>query len=100
MASLVLNIGGPRLLYAFKEHLPSRSVVYKAIKNTNNITISLEKKLSEIITVNMKQFFQQYKDCYFSVKVDELAIVQRLRWDASTDEIFGLCYNCKDNVRS
>ena len=102
LATLVCRIGGTGLLSVFNKlgMLPSRSVVGIALKNKAEIDISYNKSISEIIRDNFKLNFQQKNDLYCTVKLDELAIIPRVRWNSNNNETVGTCFNHKNNQKS
>jgi hypothetical protein len=97
MATLALRIGGSSFLSICNKAgmLPSRSIVSMALKNNIYIESSFQKNLSETIMSNMKQFFQQRHCSYFTIKLDELAITPRVRWNSKNNELVGTCFNHK-----
>lgn len=102
LAELVLRIGGPSLLYTFSQQnrLPSASYIYKITKSNVEILFSYDQTITSIIRKNISHFFNAVNLGFFSIKMDEIALVQRLRWSSITNEIQGLCYNHKYYLNS
>ncbi len=50
-----------------------------------------------VIEDNILQFFKSKMGVY-SMKMDEIAISQRIRWSPDNDEVVGFCYNHKRNL--
>ena len=98
---LVLRIGGPRLLHTFNHlnHLPSASTIYKALKRSISIKISLDCSIEELVESNIKTFYQSRRGEY-CIKMDEIAIVPKCRYHHETNELIGTCYNHKTNQTS
>ncbi len=98
---LCLRIGGPRLLHAFasQNKLPSTSYICKVLNTTIRIDYSYKKCFSQIMRSNILRFFNICKG-FYSIKLDEMAIVQKARWSSDNNEIIGFCYNHKDCIKS
>ena len=80
--------------------LLSSSTVYKVLKSTIKIDISISKDIEKVIENNMKVFCFNQTGKFFSLKMDEITITPRVRWDLSTNEFIGICYNHKAIVKS
>ena len=98
---MVLRIGGPALLFAFSQQnkLPCASYIYKIMQNNIQIQYSLMESCSNTIRSNLKQFFS-YSDAFYSIKMDEIALMPRARWSPDNNEITGFCFNHKHEVNS
>ncbi len=44
----------------------------------------------------MKTFFQSRNDTFFTIKMDELAVTPRVRWNSKNNELVGTCFNHKE----
>jgi hypothetical protein len=85
--------------FASQNKLPSTSYIYKVLNTTIRIDYSYNKCYSQIIRSNILRFFNNCKG-FYSIKLDETAIVQKARWSSDNNEIIGFCYNHKDCIKS
>ena len=65
------------------------------LKNQVKIETSYQKSMSETITHNLKLFYESKHDKFFHIAMDEIKLVERVRWDPIKNEIVGTCYNHK-----
>ena len=108
LAAYVLISGGPRLLHVLHQTsgLASLSTAYRDIDNANilkdcNITASTTDVNAQIAT-NVEKVIKEHKEAKsaWSLKVDEIAVDKRLRYNSKTNGIVGLCaqHSTKDDV--
>lgn len=105
---LVLRIGGPRLIYALNKLglLPSRSVITNSLRlNISSIYFSLNSCVEDIIKHNMELVLSnndnnEAKPSFYSLKMDEIVIDERVRWNPKNNEIIGTCWQHKNEVIS
>ena len=93
-AILVLRIGGPRLLHALhvSDGLPAVSSVYKRSKSmTPNMIAGVDSTFESRLQHNTK-FYTDATISISSLKMDEIATEDRLRWNKQDNRIYGLCY--------
>ena len=75
MATLVLGIGGPRLLFPFAVQgmLPAESTLYKRSAKNDKIIYSYEKEIETLLDHNLKYIDDD--DVFYSLKMDEISIM-------------------------
>ena len=91
-AILVLRIGGPRLLHLLHvtDGLLVVSSVYKKCKTlTTNMVAGVDSSFEH--RHNMGSFTHE-ATTVSSLKMDEIAVENRLRWNKQDNKIYGLCY--------
>jgi hypothetical protein len=91
---LVLRIGGPALLYTFNRLnlLPSASLIYKSLKNKINLEFNIADSVQSLVYRNIKQFYQN-KAGFFTLKMDELSLVAKIRYYTKDNIFVGTCSN-------
>lgn len=97
----MLRIGGPSLLYAFSQQnkLPCASYIYKLVHNEINFKLSYMESIKKVVDYNISQFYKE-SNGFFSIKLDEIALVPRARWSSENNEVIGFCYNHKHEINS
>ena len=93
-AILVFRIGGPRLLHLLHvtDGLSAVSSVYKKCKTlTTNMIAGVDNSFEHRLQHNMGSFIQE-ATTVSSLKMDEIAVENRLRWYKQDNKIYGLCY--------
>ena len=71
----------------------------KTLESNLRICFSYNLSITEIIRKNIFQFFPSAEG-FYSIKMDEIALTQRIRWLPNTNEIIGFCYNHKHEIFS
>ncbi len=103
IGTLVLRIGGPRLAYALNQAgvLPSKTVVSRALQeNVSSFKLFMNMRLDQLLKKNLDSLLANSLDCFYSVKMDELACDDRIRWCPVTNQILGTCWPHKDECTS
>ena len=97
---LILRIGGPGLVHTLhvQGKLPHSSVLYKSTQNKINIDCSIHSNYKNLIENNIKKFFEN-KEGFYTISMDEIHIIPRIRWNPLNNEIMGFCYNHSKNIR-
>jgi hypothetical protein len=72
--------------------LPSSSYIYKALKNKIVINFDITDDLAFTIGQNIRQFFSNRKG-FFTIKMDEVAIVPKIRYHRKNNCFVGTCSN-------
>lgn len=80
--------------------MPSRTLLSNALSKSLHIETSFQLSLNDTIRKNIQLFYSDVNAKFFSIKMDELAITQRLRWNCNNNQIVGSCYNHKNKVSS
>ena len=98
IAAFVVISGGPRLLHVLHQTsgLPSLSTAYREIDAANDLkdlrlTASHTNKLGKLIIQNTAKIVEEKEKSAWSLKVDEIALEKRLRYNSKSNEIIGLC---------
>ena len=78
--------------------LPHSSVLYKSTQNKINIDCSIHSNYKNLIENNIKKFFEN-KEGFYTISMDEIHIIPRIRWNPLNNEIMGFCYNHSKNIR-
>lgn len=74
--------------------LPSSSYIYKSLQNKISIEFDITVPLATSITSNIKQFFNE-RTCFYTIKMDEIALVEKIRYDRKKNLFVGSCSNHK-----
>ena len=59
---------------------------------------SYDAEVADTIKINILEYFNNVTGVY-SIKMDEIAIVSRIRWSTDNNEVIGFCFNHKDNLK-
>jgi hypothetical protein len=103
IGTLILRIGGPRLAYALNQAgvLPSKTVVSRALQeNKSSFKLLMDLSLEQLLKKNLDALNLDSDDCFYSLKMDELACDDRIRWCPVTNQILGTCWPHKGQCSS
>ena len=59
---------------------------------------SYDAEVADTIKINILEYFNNFTGVY-SIKMDEIAIVSRIRWSTDNNEVIGFCFNHQDNLK-
>ena len=92
-ALLVLRIGGPKLLHLLHvaDGYPSLRAVQSRSTSSTKLMCAVDSSFESRLEINTAGF-QQSKLNISSLKMDEIATEERLRWESQTNKIIGLCF--------
>ena len=93
------------MFYTKQDGLPSLSTAYREIDAANDIkdlrlTAPHTNELGKLIIQNTTKIVEEKEKSAWSLKVDEIALEKRLRYNSKSNEIIGLCaqHTCSDDI--